>query len=119
MMCDLSLVSLALAMAAPAAQGTQPSLWVQLMPFVLVLAIFYFVILLPMKRRQKKVQSFLDGLKVGDRVITSGGLYGVVTRLGDKAVQIQIADKIKVDVSRAAVAGYQGQEPIVTDNNPQ
>ena len=49
-----------------------PSAWVQLLPFVLVLAIFYFVILLPMKRRQKKVQSFLSALKNGDRIVTCG-----------------------------------------------
>ena len=52
----------------------------QFVPFVLVLAIFYFVILLPMKRRQKKVQQFLDALKVGDRVITTGGIYGTITQ---------------------------------------
>ncbi len=49
---------------------------VQLLPFVLVLGIFYFVILLPMKRKQQKVQAFLEALKVGDRVVTSGGIYG-------------------------------------------
>ena len=48
---------------------------------MLVLGIFYFIILLPMKRKQQKVQEFLDGLKVGDRVITTGGIYGQVTRL--------------------------------------
>ena len=62
---------LLLAMGTPA-QGA-PSPWVQLMPFALVLAIFYFVILLPMKRKQQKVQAFLDALKTGDRVVTSGG----------------------------------------------
>ena len=103
-----------LAMAAPT--DAQPSLLVQLIPFIAVLAIFYFVILLPMKRRQKKVQTFLDSLKVGDRVVTTGGIYGVITRLGDRSVQLQIADKVKVEVSRAAVAGLQGQEPVVPDN---
>jgi preprotein translocase subunit YajC len=101
------------AMAAPA-QGA-PSPWVQLLPFVLVLAIFYFIILLPMKRRQQKVQAFLAALKVGDRVVTSGGLFGTITRIGDQSVQVQIADKVRVEVSRAAVVGYQGQEPVVTD----
>ena len=105
--------SFLLAMAAPA-QGA-PSPWVQLLPFVLVLAIFYFVILLPMKRRQQKVQAFLTALKVGDRVVTSGGLFGTITRIGDQALQIQIADKVRVEVSRAAVVGYQGQEPVVQD----
>ena len=68
-------------MGASPDSGVSPL--VQLLPFALVLAIFYFVILLPMRRRQKKVQEFLDALKVGDKVVTSGGLYGVVTKLGN------------------------------------
>ena len=98
------------------AMGATPeggSPWLQLVPFALVLGIFYFIILLPMKRKQQKVQEFLDSLKVGDRVITTGGIHGQVTRLGGDTVQIQIADKVRVDVSRAAIGGYQGQPPVV------
>ena len=78
----------------------------------LVLAIFYFIILLPMRRKQQKVQEFLDKLKVGDRVITTGGIYGQVTRLGEQTVQLQIADKVRIEVAKAAIGGYQGQEPV-------
>jgi len=99
-----------LAMAAPAPGA--PSAWVQLLPFVLVVGIFYFVILLPMKRRQQKVQAFLAALKVGDRVVTSGGLFGSITRLSEQSIQVQVADKVRVEVSRSAVVGYQGQEPV-------
>ena len=102
------------AMGAPSAGA--PSAWVQLMPFVLVVGIFYFVILLPMKRRQQKVQTFLDALKVGDKVVTSGGLYGSITRLNDQSVQVQVADKVRVEMSRSAVVGYQGQEPVVPES---
>lgn len=103
-----------LAMAAPPEGG---SVWVQLIPFVLVLAIFYFIILLPMKRKQQKVQEFINNLKVGDRVITTGGLYGQVTRLGEQTLQLQIADKIRVEVAKAAIGGYQGQAPVVEPAN--
>ena len=99
-----------LAMGAPP-QGT-PSPWVQFIPFVLILAIFYFVILLPMKKRQQKVQAFLNALKVNDRVITSGGIYGTVTKLSDASVQLQVANNVRIEVSRAAIVGYQGQEPV-------
>ena len=92
-------------------EGGSP--WFQLIPFALVLAIFYFIILLPMKRKQQKIQAFVDGLKVGDRVITTGGIHGQITRLGDVSVQLQIADKVRVEVARAAIGGYQGQEPVV------
>jgi preprotein translocase subunit YajC len=103
------------AMAAPA-QGA-PSAWVQLMPFALVLAIFYFIILLPMKRRQQKVATFLDGLKEGDKVVTSGGIYGTITKVGDQALQLQIAERVRIDVSRNAIVGYQGQAPVATDGS--
>src|SRR5215510_10573004 len=94
---------------AMAASPDGGSPWLQLVPFVLVLGIFYFIILLPMKRKQQKVQEFLDGLKVGDRVITTGGIYGQVTRLSEQSVQLQIADKIKIEVAKASIGGYQGQ----------
>ncbi len=95
--------------AAPDGGGA----WMQLVPFALVLAIFYFVILLPMKRKQQKVQQFLGALKVGDRVVTTSGIYGQITRLGEQTVQVQIADKVRVEVAKAAIGGYQGQEPVV------
>jgi preprotein translocase subunit YajC len=103
------------AMAAPT-QGA-PSAWVQLMPFALVLAIFYFIILMPMKRRQQKVAAFLDGLKEGDKVVTSGGIYGTITKIGDQALQLQIADRVRIDVSRNAIVGYQGQAPVATEGS--
>ena len=103
-----------LAMGAPSPGA--PSAWVQLLPFVLVVGIFYFVILLPMKRRQRKVQAFLAALKVGDQVVTSGGLYGTITRLSEQSVQVQVADKVRVEMSRSAVVGYQGQEPVVPES---
>src|SRR6476661_5823482 len=97
------------------AMGSAPeggSAWLQLVPFILVLGIFYFIILLPMKRKQQKVQEFLDSLKVGDRVITTGGIYGQITRLGEQSVQLQIADKVRIEIAKAAIGGYQGQEPV-------
>jgi preprotein translocase subunit YajC len=104
-----------LALGTPPNQAGNPL--VQLIPFALVLAIFYFVILLPMRRRQKKVQEFLSALKVGDRVITSGGLYGSIAKLGEQSVQLQIAQNVRVEVSRAAIVGYQGQAPVVDTPN--
>ncbi len=86
------------------------------LPFALILGIFYFMILLPMKRRQKKVQEFQESLKVGDKVVTTSGIYGQITRLNEKSIQVQIADKVRIEVARAAVGGYQGQEPVVADN---
>jgi preprotein translocase subunit YajC len=107
--------SLVLAMGAPANPNTP--VWLQLLPFVMIGAIFYFLILLPMKRRQRKVDDFQASLKVGDRIVTTGGIYGQITKLSDKSVQLQIADKVRIEIARAAVGGYQGQEPVA-DSQP-
>src|SRR5689334_25155164 len=98
------------------AMGATPeggSPWLQLVPFVLVLGIFYFIILLPMRRKQQKVEQFLDALKVGDRVITTGGIYGQVTWLNEQSVQVQIADKIRIEVGKAVMGGDRGQAAVV------
>src|SRR5579864_2688043 len=92
-------------------EGASPLL--QVVPFVLILGIFYFIILLPTKRKQQKVQEFLDNLKVNDRIVTTSGIYGQITRLGEQSVQVQIADKVRVEVARASIGGYQGQPPVV------
>ena len=109
-------------LAAPAAfvaMGAPPEgggpLWVQLAPFALILGIFYFVILAPMRKRQKKVAEFQDSLKVGDKVVTTSGLYGTVAKVGDASVQLKIAEKVNVEVTKASVAGYQGQDPVVPE----
>ncbi len=86
------------------------------LPYALILAIFYFLILLPMKRRQTKVKEFQESLKVGDKIVTTGGIYGQITRVTDKSVQLQIADKVRIDISRAAIGGYQGQDPVVPES---
>ena len=83
------------AMSAPPEGG---SAWLQLVPFALVLGIFYFIILLPMKRKQAKVQDFLNNLKVGDRIITTGGLHGQITRLGGES---QLTEWVRIDERKA------------------
>jgi preprotein translocase subunit YajC len=85
---------------------------VGLLPMVAIVVIIYFIILRPMKRQQQKVQEFREALKNGDRVVTSGGIYGQITRMSEQSVQLQIAEKVRVEVSRNAIIGYQGQEPV-------
>jgi preprotein translocase subunit YajC len=97
-----------------AADGASPLL--QVVPFALILAIFYFIILLPAKRKQQKVQDFLNNLKVNDRVITTGGIWGQITKIDDQNVVLEVADKVRIKVSRAAIGGLQGQPPVVEGN---
>ena len=105
--------SLVFAMTPPGGGGQALSAF---LPFALILAIFYFLILLPMKRRQTKIQEFQANLKVGDKIVTTGGMYGKITRVTDKTLQVEIADRVRIELSRAAVAGYQGQDPVVQES---
>jgi len=103
-----------IAMAAPGQSAG--GLW-QFLPFALILGIFYFLILMPMKNRQKKVQEFQSSLAVGDRIVTTSGIYGQVTKLNEKTVQVQIADKVRVEIARAAIGGRHGEDPVVENQN--
>jgi preprotein translocase subunit YajC len=102
---------LVLAMGSP----NQPA-WLQVVPFAMVLGIVYFLVLLPMRKQRKKVEEFQEGLKVGDKVVTTGGIYGSITRVNDQSVQLQVADKVRIEIARAAIGGYQGQEPVVQES---
>jgi preprotein translocase subunit YajC len=95
----------------------QPSGLLAIAPYAIILGIFYFLILLPMNKRQKKVQEFQESLKVGDKVITTGGMYGKVTRVGEKSVQIEVAERVRIEFARSAIGGYQGQDPVVPEGN--
>ena len=89
----------------------------QIVPFVLILGIFYFIILLPTRRKQQKVQEFLNSLKENDRIITTSGIYGQIAKINGDRIVLQIADKVRIEVSRAAIGGYQGQPPVVESAN--
>ena len=95
-------------------QGGQQSLLGAAIPILLMLGIFYFLVLLPMKKKQQKVAAFQSSLKVGDKVIVSGGIYGTLTKVEDdkQSVHVQIANNVRIDVAKAGIVGNQGQEPI-------
>jgi preprotein translocase subunit YajC len=86
---------------------------IQIVPFVLILGIFYFIILLPTRRKQQKVQEFLDSLKENDKIITTSGIYGQIAKINGDRISLQVADKVRIEVSRAAIGGLQGQPPVV------
>ncbi|MBZ5514488.1 MAG: preprotein translocase subunit YajC [Acidobacteriia bacterium] len=82
--------------------------FVQFLPFILIFGIFYFLLILPQQRQRKKVQEMLGNLKTGDRVITSGGVYGTIVGFRDASVvQLQVAQQVRIDVARSAITGLQ------------
>jgi preprotein translocase subunit YajC len=91
------------------AQASQQSGIALFLPLVLIMVIFYFLMIMPAQRRQKKVTEMLKNLKNGDKVITNGGIYGTIVGLEDDAVQLRIAEQVKIKVSRSAIAGLQAE----------
>jgi len=87
----------------------QPSGIALFLPLILIMLIFYVLMILPAQRRQKKVTEMLKALKTGDKVITNGGIYGTIVGLENEAVQLRIAEQVKMKVSRSAIAGLQAE----------
>jgi preprotein translocase subunit YajC len=93
------------ALVAQAAQ--QPSTLTMFLPLVLIMGVFYFLMIRPAQQQRKKASEMLKALKVGDKVITNGGIYGTIAGLEDEAVQLRVAEQVKVKVARSAIAGLQ------------
>ena len=82
-----------------------------LIPLLMMVVLFYVLIIVPQRRTQRKVTEMLDSLKVGDKVVTQGGIYGTITIMRDdkKSLQLRISDnpQVRIDVARTAVTGLQ------------
>ena len=84
--------------------GGTPS-WIGIAPLILIFAVFYFVLIMPQQRRQKKWQAMLGELKTGDKVTTSGGLRGTIVALRDDSVHLRVPpDNLRLEVSRASIS---------------
>ena len=92
-------------------QAQQPGGIFAFLPLLFILGIFYLIVFLPARRRQKKLQDMISNLKSGDKVITSGGIYGTIVGFKDDRIQLRIAENVKIELSRNAVTAMQGSEP--------
>ncbi len=81
-----------------------PTSLTSLLPIVAMVAIFYFLIIRPQQKQQKDLKSMRDALKKDDRIVTSGGIHGVVSAIKGEVVSVRIADGVKIDLDRSAVA---------------
>ncbi len=81
-----------------------------IVPLGLVFLIFYFLVIRPANRKQRAVQEMLKALKNGDKVVTTGGIYGTVAGITDDIVQLRVASNVKIEISRNAIAGLQKEE---------
>lgn len=76
-----------------------------LVPILVIFAIFYLMLFLPMRRRQKKHQELLSKLTKGDRVVTSGGIFGTIVSAEGETIELRVADNVKLQIARNAIAG--------------
>ena len=83
-------------------------------PLLIVFGIYYVIVILPTRRSQKKVQNMIDSLKVGDKVITSSGIYGTIAALREDRIQIRVAENVKLEMARTAVTAFQNPDPEQT-----
>lgn len=97
-------------LALLAANGQPSPVFVQPLIFLAIGLIFYFIVFLPNKKRQKALQDMLNNLKNGDKVITSGGIFGVVAGIKDDRIQLKIADQVKIEISKNAIVSKQSEE---------
>ncbi|MCI4445628.1 MAG: preprotein translocase subunit YajC [Candidatus Aminicenantes bacterium] len=96
----LTMMSISEQQAAPG----QPNLLVGLLPFILVFVVFYLLIILPQRKKQKQHQQMVENLRPGDRIITSGGIFGTVMDVHPDRIELKIAANVKVDILKSAVA---------------
>jgi len=81
-----------------------------IVPLLVVFGIYYVIVILPTRRSQKKVQNMIDSLKVGDKVITSSGIYGTIAALREDRIQIRVAENVKLEMARTAVTAFQNPD---------
>jgi preprotein translocase subunit YajC len=102
-------LSVPLAMAPPGGPGQSGSMFTSLVPFLLMFVIFYFLLIAPQRKKAKAHTAMLEALKAGDRVVTNGGIYGTVVGVDEQKVQLRVADQVKIDVAKHAIAGLQAE----------
>ena len=83
-------------------------------PFVLIIAIFYFFLIRSQNKKQKETEKMINALKKGDKIVTIGGIHGVVSSTKEKTVIVKVDDNCKIEFSRSAIAGVESDKPAET-----
>ena len=99
--------------SAPSASGPMGIL-TSVVPFIAIIAIFYFFLTRPQNKKQKETEKMLSALKKGDKVVTIGGIHGVISSVKEKTVIVKIDDNCKVEFNRSAISGVESDKPAET-----
>lgn len=96
--------------AAPAGAPPQPGALGMFLPFALMFAVVYFLIIRPQQKKMKEHQSLLEKIQQGDQIVTSGGIFGKVAGVNDKVLTVEISDGVKIKMMKSQVASVNGNE---------
>ena len=102
MLMNLAVMAMA---AGPTGEGGQTSWIATLMPLAVIFAIFYFLMIRPQQKQQKKLKAMLGDLKKGDQVVTRGGMHGTIHGIADNIITLEVANDMRIKFNREAVAG--------------
>src|SRR5574344_1174350 len=101
--------------AGAATPASSQSLLMTVLPFVLIIVIFYFFLIRPQNKKQKETEKMIAALKKGDKVVTIGGIHGVVSSTKEKTVIVKVDDNAKLEFSRSAIAAVETDKPAESD----
>ncbi len=109
------MISTAFAMGSTGGQAAQGGGLAGFLPIIILFAIFYFLLIRPQQKKAKEHKEMITNLKKGDRIITSGGIHGTIQSIDDTSIGLEIAEKVKIKLSRGNVAGLLS----VSEPNPK
>ena len=88
-------------------QTTNQNPIISLLPFLVIGVVFYLLVFMPMKKKQKKMEELIAALRNGDKVVTNSGIYGVIAGVNERTFILKISDQVKIEVAKNAIAGPQ------------
>ena len=92
------------AYAQSAGEASSQSAFFQFIPLVLILGVFWFLIIRPQQKKQKEHQRMVDSLNKGDKVVTSGGIFGTIVKVGEERITLEVASKVQINIERQQVS---------------
>ena len=107
-------ISVAYAQSSDAASG---SAFFQFIPLILILGVFWFLIIRPQQKKQKEHQRMVDSLRKGDKVVTNGGIFGTIVKVGDDRLTLEIASKIQIQLERHQVSRMDKKTGVNKDDD--
>ena len=106
-------ISVAYAQSSDAASG---SAFFQFIPLILILGVFWFLIIRPQQKKQKAHQGMVDSLRKGDKVVTNGGIFGTIVKVGDDRITLEIASKVQINIERQQVSRMDKKSGVNKDD---